>query len=146
QVGRNFMNHNLTAVLAVSPWYRNDSIYQKTFGLNDFYLNDGEGGPPLGNIQLLGRVSGAILKANLPRMPEWLLDQVSVHTIDFLAMSEDLPLATSRVRVDGDRIILEWQRTNFEAHLRLVSKLKTVLRAAGFPLVLSSTFDRRTPS
>lgn len=146
QVGRNFMNHNLTAVLAVSPWYRNDAVYQKTFGLNDFYLADGEGGPPLGNIQLLGRVSGAILKANLPAVPEWLLDQISRHAIDFLAMSEDLPLGTSRVRVDGDRIILEWQRTNFAAHLRLVRKLKSVLRRAGFPLVVSSTFDRRTPS
>ena len=146
QVGRNFMNHNLTAVLAVSPWYRNDSIYQKTFGLNDFYLSDGEGGPPLGNVQLLGRVSGAILKAEMSGVPEWLLGQVSRRAIDFLAMSEDLPLAESRVRVDGERIILEWQRTNFEAHLRLVRKLKTVLRRAGFPLVASRTFDRRTPS
>ncbi|MEO7222622.1 MAG: GMC family oxidoreductase, partial [Devosia sp.] len=146
QVGRNFMNHNLTAVLAVSPWYRNDAIYQKTFGLNDFYLSDDESGPPLGNIQLLGRVSGAVLKGDLPHVPEWLLEQVSRHTIDFLAMSEDLPLAESRVRVVSDRIILEWQRTNWEAHLRLVAKLKTVLRRAGFPLVLSRTFDRRTPS
>lgn len=146
QVGRNFMNHNLTAVLAVSPWFRNDSIYQKTFALNDFYLGDGEGGPPLGNIQLLGRVSGAILKGDLKRVPEWLLEQISRHTIDFLAMSEDLPLPESRVRVDGERIILEWQRTNWEAHLRLVSRLKDVLRRAGFPLVMSQTFDRRTPS
>jgi choline dehydrogenase-like flavoprotein len=79
-------------------------------------------------------------------VPEWLLEQVSRHAIDFLAMSEDLPLADSRVRVDGERIILEWQRTNFDAHLRLVGKLKSVLRRAGFPLVVSSTFDRRTPS
>ena len=28
----------------------------------------------------------------------------------------------------------------------LVSRLKSVLRKAGFPLVLSSAFDRRTPS
>jgi choline dehydrogenase-like flavoprotein len=146
QVGRNFMNHNLTAVLGVSPFYRNDSIYQKTFGLNDFYLTDGEGGLPLGNIQLLGRVSGAILKGDIPQVPEWLLEQVARHTIDFLAMSEDLPLSESRVRVDGERIILEWQRTNWDAHMRLVKKLKIVLRRAGFPLVVSRTFDRRTPS
>ena len=50
------------------------------------------------------------------------------------------------MRVDGERIILEWQRTNFEAHLRLVRRLKSVLRRAGFPLVVSRTFDRRTPS
>ncbi len=54
QVGRNFVNHNLTAVLAVSPWYRNDSISSEDVrGLNDLYLGDGEGGSPLGNIQLL---------------------------------------------------------------------------------------------
>ena len=35
------------------------SVYQKTIGFNDFYLGDGEGGAPLGNVQLLGRVTGA---------------------------------------------------------------------------------------
>ncbi len=146
QVGRNFMNHNSSAVIALSPWYRNDSVYQKTFGLNDFYLSDGEGGPPLGNIQLLGRVSGAILKANLRAMPEWLLNQVSARAIDFYAMSEDLPSSESRVMVDGDRIMLQWVRTNWQAHLKLVAKLKAVLKQAGFPVVLARAFDKRTPS
>ncbi|WP_331372620.1 GMC family oxidoreductase [Sinorhizobium chiapasense] len=146
QVGRNFMNHNSSAVIALSPWYRNDSIYQKTFGLNDFYLSDGTGGPPLGNIQLLGRVSGAILKANMPAVPEWLLNQVSARGIDFYAMSEDLPSPDSRVTVDGDRVVLQWVRTNWQAHLDLVAKLKAVLRKAGFPVVLARAFDNRTPS
>jgi choline dehydrogenase-like flavoprotein len=56
QVGRCFMNHNATALIAIDPRFRNDSVYQKTFGLNDWYLSDGAGGPPLGNMQLLGRV------------------------------------------------------------------------------------------
>jgi choline dehydrogenase-like flavoprotein len=146
QVGRNFMNHNSSAVLAISPFYRNDSIYQKTFGFNDFYLSDGEGGPPLGNVQLLGRVSGAILKANLPRVPEWLLNQISAHAIDFYAMSEDIPHPESRIMVDGDRIVMKWHRTNWDAHLDLVAKLKAVLKKSGFPIVLSRPFDKRTPS
>lgn len=146
QVGRNFMNHNSSAVLAISPWFKNDSVYQKTFGFNDFYLSDGEGGPPLGNIQLLGRVSGKILKANVPAAPEWMLDQVSRRAIDFYAMSEDLPSPESRVRLDGERIVLEWRQTNWAAHLKLVAKLKAVLRKAGFPIVLSRPFDKRTPS
>jgi choline dehydrogenase-like flavoprotein len=146
QVGRNFMNHNASAVIAVSPWFTNDSVYQKTFGFNDFYLSDGDGGLPLGNVQLLGRVSGKILKSNMPLMPEWALDQVSRRAIDFYAMSEDLPSPDSRVRLDGARIVLEWQRTNWQAHLGLVRKLKHVLRRAGFPLVLSKPFDKRTPS
>jgi choline dehydrogenase-like flavoprotein len=127
QVGRNFMNHNSSALLAISPFYRNDSIYQKTFGFNDFYLSDGEGGAPLGNVQLLGRVSGMILKANMPRVPEWLLNQISAHAIDFYAMSEDIPHPESRIMVDGDKIVLKWHRTNWDAHLDLVRKLRAVL-------------------
>ena len=146
QVGRNFMNHNSSAVLAVSPFFRNTSIYQKTFGFNDYYLSDGEGGPPLGNVQLLGRISGAILKANIPSVPEWMLDQVSKHAIDFYAMSEDIPHPDSRIMVDGERIVLQWVRTNWDAHLMLVKKLKAALRSAGFPIVLSRPFDKRTPS
>ncbi len=58
-VGRHFMNHNCTAMLAVDPRARNDSVYQKTLGINDFYFDDGRGGPPLGNVQLLGKISAA---------------------------------------------------------------------------------------
>src|SRR5262249_58636631 len=76
-VGRHFMNHNLTAMLAVDPRMINDSVYQKTFGINDFYLSDGEGGPPLGNVQLLGKVSGPILKSDLKWAPERLLQAMS---------------------------------------------------------------------
>ncbi len=146
QVGRNFMNHNSSAVIALAPWYRNDSVYQKTFGFNDFYLSDGKGGPPLGNVQLLGRVSGKILKANIRKAPEWLLDRVAARAIDFYAMSEDLPHPESRVMIDGDRIMLQWVRSNWQAHLDLVTALKAVLRKAGFPIVLSRAFDKRTPS
>ena len=145
-VGRHFMNHNLSAVIGLAPRFRNTSVYQKTFGLNDFYLSGGPGGAPLGNIQLLGRVSGPILKANMPRVPEPVLNRMSRHAIDFLAMSEDLPDPDSRVRLDGGRIVLDWHRTNMTAHRGLVRRLKAVLRAAGFPLVLSRIFDRKTPS
>lgn len=146
QVGRNFMNHNASAVIGISPRFRNTSVYQKTFAFNDFYLSDGNGGPPLGNVQLLGRVSGKILKGTLPHVPEWLLDRLTGHAIDFYAMSEDVPDPRSRITVDGERIVLHWQRTNQDAHLELVAKLKGILRSIGFPVVLSRAFDKRTPS
>jgi choline dehydrogenase-like flavoprotein len=145
QVGRNFMNHNATAMIAVDPFMRNDSVYQKTFGFNDFYF-DGDDGLPLGNVQLLGRVSGAILKGSVPAAPEVLLSLMSRHAVDFYAMSEDLPMPHNRVHVDGGRINLEWTRTNRTAHTKLVAKMRQVLRRAGFPLVLSRAFDNRTPS
>lgn len=146
QVGRNFMNHNASAVIAMAPDFHNDSVYQKTFGFNDYYLSDGESGPPLGNVQLLGRVSGAILKANMPVLPHIAAEMLSRRAIDFYAMSEDLPKPESRVRLDGERIVLEWQRSNWQAHLDLVRKVKQALKKAGFPLVVSRAFDKRTPS
>jgi len=145
-VGRHFMNHNASAVLAIDPRVVNDSVYQKTLGINDFYLDDGHGGPPLGNLQLLGRVTGPILKANLKWAPEWSLDWVSRHAVDWYAMSEDLPNPESRVTIDGAQIRLDWKRSNWQAHLGLVAKLRERLRAAGYPIVLSRPFDRRTPS
>lgn len=145
-VGRHFMNHNLSAVLAVDPRFTNDAVYQKTFGLNDFYLSGESGGAPLGNIQLLGRVSGAILKSDLKRVPERLLTMLSRRTVDFLAMSEDLPDPKSRVRLDGTRIVLDWQRSSMTAHRGLVAKMRGIFKAAGFPIVLTHLFDRRTPS
>jgi choline dehydrogenase-like flavoprotein len=145
-VGRHFMNHNSSAVLAIDPRSVNDSIYQKTIGINDFYLDDGHGGPPLGNIQLLGRVTAPILKANMPRAPEWALGLMSRHSVDWYAMSEDLPNAESRVTVGAAQIRLDWKRSNWTTHLALVAALKERLRAAGYPIVLSKPFDRRTPS
>jgi choline dehydrogenase-like flavoprotein len=146
QVSRHFMNHNLTASMAVSPFRTNDSVYQKTIGLNDFYLNDGRGGPPLGNVQLLGKVSGAILKPELPWAPEAALDILTRRTFDFLFMSEDLPSSESRVRLDGSRVVLDWRRSNVTTHDRLVARMREALREVGFPLVLTKPFDRRTPS
>ena len=145
-VGRHFMNHNSSAVLAIDPRAINDSIYQKTFGINDFYCDDGAAGPPLGNIQLLGRVSGPILKANLRQVPEFALNWLSRHAVDFYAMSEDLPNPDSRVTLDGAGIRLDWRRSNWASHLALVARLREGLRAAGYPIVLARAFDRRTPS
>jgi choline dehydrogenase-like flavoprotein len=146
QVGRNFMNHNLSALLAVDPREKNDSIYQKSFGINDFYFDDGRGGGPLGNIQLLGRVSGTILKPQIKWAPEWTLSVLSSRSVDWLLMSEDLPRPESRVMVRDSRIILDWQRSNMAAHRRLAQRARELFRAAGYPFVVTKLFDRRTPS
>lgn len=145
-VGRNFMNHNSTAMIAVNPLFRNTAIHQKTFGFNDFYLADGKGRPPLGNIQLFGKVSGGVMKSVARRTPIGVLDLMSRHTVDFLAQSEDLPNPDSRIRVDGGEIVLEWKRTNMASHNRLVREMKQVLRAIGFPIVLTWLVDRTTTS
>jgi choline dehydrogenase-like flavoprotein len=145
QVGRNFMNHNSSAVLALHPFRRNPSIYQKTLQFNDFYLTGGPDGEPLGNVQLLGKISGTIL-ASQTKLPRPLCRWIARHAIDFYAMSEDLPNPESRVTLKAGQIVLDWRRSNWEAHEALVARLKAVLRRAGFPVILSRAFDRRTPS
>ncbi|MGJ8629319.1 MAG: GMC oxidoreductase [Sulfitobacter sp.] len=145
QVGRNFMNHNCSAILALHPFRANPSVYQKTLMVNDFYLTGGPNGEPLGNIQLLGKISGPILKAS-SGLPSILANWIAKRSVDIYAMSEDLPNPESRVSLKDGQIVLDWKRSNWDAHLRLVSKLKGLLRKAGYPVVVSRPFDRRTPS
>ncbi|WP_323768015.1 GMC family oxidoreductase [Marinovum sp.] len=145
QVGRNFMNHNCSAVLALHPLRKNPSVYQKTLMVNDFYLTGGPDGEPLGNIQLLGKISGPILRA-ASRLPGPLADWIAARSVDLYAMSEDLPSPESRVTLKDGQIVLDWQRSNLQAHDALVSRLKRLLRRAGYPVVVARPFDRRTPS
>lgn len=145
QVGRNFMNHNCSAVLALHPFRKNRAVYQKTIMVNDFYHSDGTGGAPLGNIQMLGKISGDILSVTSP-LPRPIAHWIAARSFDFYAMSEDLPNPESRVTLQDGQIKLDWKRSNWTAHEALVRELKSRLRRAGFPVVLSRAFDRRTPS
>ncbi|MCO5064459.1 MAG: GMC family oxidoreductase [Rhizobiaceae bacterium] len=146
QVGRHFMNHNSSAMLAVHPFRRNDSVYQKTLMLNDYYLSDGKGGKPLGNVQLLGKINGDILNANVKSLPKFALDFMAGHAVDWYLMCEDLPNPESRILVDGKGIILQWRRSNMESLAGLTRVMREHFRAAGYPIVLDRQFDRRTPS
>lgn len=145
-VGRNFMNHNATFMLAIDPCTVNDSIYQKTIHFNDFYFDDGKGSGPLGQAQLLGRVTTPILKTRVPMVPEWALNPLSRRSVDWYLVSEDLPRPESRVRLDGETIVLDWQFSNMKAHQGLVARVRERMRAAGYPIILSQLVDGRLPS
>jgi choline dehydrogenase-like flavoprotein len=146
-VGRNFMNHNCTALMAIHPLRRNRAVFQKTLAVNDFYLG-GKAAPwPLGNMQLLGKIREPMIRFAAGRLPRALRTFLARHSVDWYVMSEDLPDPDSRVRLRADgKIVLAWRRTNLVAHDRLVAVAKQVLRRAGFPLVLAKRFDSDTPS
>ncbi|WP_438752432.1 FAD-dependent oxidoreductase [Pararhizobium sp. O133] len=147
QVGRNFMNHNSSAMLAINPFRRNDSVYQKTLMLNDYYLTGGRDNLPLGNVQLLGKINGDILKTNAPwYAPRFALDFMAGHAVDWYMMTEDLPNPESRIMVDGKGIVMQWRRSNLESLSGLEAKMRAHFKAAGYPIVLSRPFDKRTPS
>jgi choline dehydrogenase-like flavoprotein len=145
QVGRNFMNHNLTGMVAYNPFRRNRSVYEKTIQFNDWYLTGGPQGEPLGNIQMLGRITGPIL-AGEAGLPLWLARHVADRSIHIMAMSEDLPDQSSRVLWKNGGVVLDWKRTNVAAHDLLVKRLTRAMRRAGWPIVLSRGFPKSKPS
>lgn len=145
QVGRNFMNHNLTGMVAYNPFRRNRTVYEKTIQINDFYLTGGPNGEPLGNIQMLGRITGPIL-AGEAGLPLWLSRHIADHSIHIMAMSEDLPDPNSRVLWKNGEVVLDWKKTNTKAHDLLVQRLKVAMRKAGWPITLARGFPKSKPS
>src|SRR4029077_315834 len=105
QVGRNYMFHDSTAVLALSR-EENPTIFQKTLALNDFYFGSDDFEYPLGNVQMVGKSQAGMFRGERPGAtrlaPEWTLERTARHAIDFWLSSEDLPRPDNRVTVDDD--------------------------------------------
>ncbi|RNI15582.1 FAD-dependent oxidoreductase [Paracoccus pantotrophus] len=146
QLGRNFMNHNTSAMITLNPFLRNDSVYQKTLFFNDFYNDDPQVHAPLGNVQLLGRITGNILKAQVPAMPRFLARLMADRAFGWFLTSEDLPNPNSRVLVRGEDIVMDWQRSNMDAHHLLIKRTRQVMKRAGFPVVMVRIFGNKTTS
>lgn len=146
-VGRHYMTHNTTALLAVHPFKRNLTRFPKTLAVHDFYFGDGAGTTPLGSLQLLGKIREPMLRGPLPAVPRFLRSALAERSVDWYAQSEDLPHPDSRVSVRPDGAInLHWHRTNLLAHRRWVDKCKQILRGTGYPFVLASGFGTEVVS
>lgn len=144
-VGRRYMAHLATMMQGFHPFRPNDTVFQKTVALNDFYLR-GPGGYPLGQIQSQGRTHGVMAQTVAPWIPRWAYDAWVARGVDWLAMSEDLPRDDNRVTVEADgRIRLHYQPNNMTAHNRLVKEMKRILRRLGFWVVVAHSHrDRNT--
>lgn len=150
-VGRHFMNHNCTGLMALHPTRRNDTRFPKTLSLNDYYFGDadaGGSGPPLGNLQLLGKLSEPILRGAMPAWtPRAVLRWVASHSVDWYVMSEDLAHRDSTVRLNADGSVdLRWHRTNMGAHRKWVRKAAGIIKRTGYPIVWTKPFTMDTPS
>lgn len=140
-VGRHYMTHNTTAIMAVHPMRRNTTRFPKTLAIHDFYFGAAEGEHPLGSLQLLGKIREPMLRGALRWVPAAARRALADRSVDWYAQSEDLPHPESRVTVREDGAInLHWHRTNLTAHERWVRKCKQIMRALGYPIVLSAPF------
>jgi choline dehydrogenase-like flavoprotein len=146
-VGRNYMVHNNTAVMAVHPTRRNPTVFQKTLAVNDFYLRGPDRPYPLGNLQLLGKLQVGMLTADQPLVPRPVLQAMANRSIDWWVMSEDLPDPDNRVTLAPDGTIrVQWKPNNLVAHTELVQAARQMLRRAGYPLVLTQRMGIETNS
>ncbi len=137
-VGRNYMVHNLTMMMAVGPSV-NPTKFQKTFAFNDWYDGDNRFPYPMGNVQTLGRLQPGMLVAGAKFLPRWIGRQLTRRSFDILTTSEDLPDPQNRVMLDGGKLRVLIEPTNMRAHRELNRRTRALMRSIGLPLVIWKT-------
>jgi choline dehydrogenase-like flavoprotein len=147
-VGRNYMVHNNTALMAARPFRVNPTTFQKTMAVNDFYFRGEEGYRfPLGNLQLLGKLQAGMLTANQRWVPKPILRACAHRSVDWWVMSEDLPDPESRVTLGAaGSIEVRFRPNNLRAHNRLIQVATRMLKKAGFPIVFIQRMGIETNS
>ena len=142
-VGRRYMAHLATMMEAFHPFRVNDTVFQKTVAVNDFYFKGPDTPYPLGQIQSQGRAYGVQAQTVVPWIPLWMYDAWMSRSVDWLAMTEDLPQRDNRVTVGSDgRIQLHYRPNNVAAHKRLVAETKRILRRLGYWVVVGYSHNR----
>jgi choline dehydrogenase-like flavoprotein len=143
-VGRRYMAHLATMMQGFHPFRKNATVFQKTVGINDFYLRGPDVDYPLGQIQSQGRTHGVMAQIVVPWIPLWAYNAWVARGVDWLVMSEDLPRADNRVTLEADgRIRLDYRPNNVLAHQRLVKEMKRILRRLGFWLTVTHSHRSR---
>lgn len=142
QLGRNYMAHNNTAMMAINPLRKNRVKFQKSLCINDFYLSNDVRPYPMGNVQGLGKLQGGMLSANVPLIPEWVMNQFAERSVDWWIMSEDLPDPENRITLDPDgKIRVNYTPNNLTPHKDLVRHWTRIMRSLGYPIIITQKMD-----
>jgi choline dehydrogenase-like flavoprotein len=132
------MAHLATMMQGFHPFRKNDTVFQKTVAINDFYLKGPNTRYPLGQIQSQGRTHGVMAQTVVPQVPVWAYDAWVARGVDWLAMTEDLPRLDNKVTIERDgRIRLHYRPNNVIAHRQLVKETRKILRKLGFWIVMT---------
>ena len=136
QVGRNYVRHTMSVVMALLK-EPNDTVFQKTLAVSDYYFGAPDWEYPLGLIQMCATSHGEQIRGEAPApgimrlLPEWPFEKMAEHSMDFWLQSEDLPRPENRIYYDGDRVVLDVQEGKEEAALRLRAKLEAMVLPMG---------------
>jgi choline dehydrogenase-like flavoprotein len=137
-VGRRYMAHLATMLQGFDPRRVNDTVFQKTVAINDFYFGAPGLPYPLGHIQSQGRTHGVMAQTVVPWVPVWAYDAWVARGVDWLVMSEDLPRFDNRVTVESDgRVRVSYRPNNLGSHTTLVRRWSRLLKEIGFWVVMA---------
>lgn len=131
QLGRNYIRHNQSVLMAIlhEP---NETVFQKTLALSDFYFGADDWEYPLGLMQMCAvthadQIRGETLPSWLEWLPEMPFEKIAKYSMSFWLSSEDLPRPENRIRYEGERVVLDLTENNMEAHDRLKQKLERLM-------------------
>jgi choline dehydrogenase-like flavoprotein len=135
QVGRNLMKSLMTAVVQLSK-KPNSGAFPKSIYVNDFYWGEVDFPYPMGHIQNSGGLLTDIIFAEAPPMfsglakfmPGFGLKQLATHSIGWWAQTEDLPASNNRVRLENNKVWIDYTPNNLEAHDRLLYRWMDILK------------------
>ena len=144
-VGRNYMCHNQTALMGLAL-ERNETVFQKTLAVNEYYFGEPGYDFPMGHAQMLGKLQGGMLSANIPYLPKEVGATMARHSMDWIVFSEDLPDPHNRVIWRDGKVQLTARRNNLSPHRRLVTTVRRLLRQCGYPIVLVKPLLRHSTS
>jgi len=144
-VGRRYMAHLATMMQGFHPLKRNETVFQKTVAINDYYLQGtGDMPYPLGQIQSQGRTHGVMAQTVVPWIPLWAYAAWVARGVDWLAISEDLPRDDNRITLTPDgRIQLQYRPNNVSSHERLVAEMRRILRRLGFWVTIAHSHKEK---
>jgi choline dehydrogenase-like flavoprotein len=134
QVGRNYMAHINSTLIAIDPQRENADTFHKTLSVNDFYLAGPRCPYPLGNLQIMGKVQGGgYIAAHRPELSSEEQQRIARHSTEWWLMTEDLPDPDNRVTLTSDGgIQVRRKFKNVAAHRRLASAADEMLRSVGY--------------
>ncbi len=140
QLGRNYMRHNMSVLMALMPDV-NDTVFQKTLAISDFYFGAEDWPHPLGLIQMCaksqpGQIRGEALPSWAEFLPDFPFEIMARHAMDFWLQAEDLPHPDNRVYYRDGKVHLDLVATNGAALRHLQRKLRESLNRAGHRHVL----------
>lgn len=148
-VGRNYMVHNNSVLVAIDPRRPNTTTFQKVISVNDFYRAGSDPGfpYPMGNLQPVNKLQGAMMRGAAPLAPQPVLSAAAKFSVDWWVMSEDLPDPENRITIGSDgSIVVHWQPNNLVAHQQLMKRAREMLRRAGYPVLVSQQMGIATNS